>query len=116
MRAQVGPLHADARFFLESGGHNADLVRSLVPFDEVGALLDWGCGCGRVLRHWSDVHGTRVCGCDINPRMVDWCNEHLPFAHVVINELKPPLPFGEAEFDLVYAFSCDDAPVGGTAA
>jgi len=105
MRTQVGPLHANARFFLESGRHNADLVRSLVPFDEVGALLDWGCGCGRVLRHWSGVHGTHVYGCDINTKMVDWCNEHLPFADVAVNELTPPLPYGDAEFDLVYAFS-----------
>jgi SAM-dependent methyltransferase len=105
MRAQVGPLHADPRFFLESGRHNADLIRSLVPFDDVEALLDWGCGCGRVLRHWSDADGTRVHGCDINPKMVDWCNENLPFAHVAVNELAPPLPFGDAQFDLVYAFS-----------
>jgi len=105
MRAQVGPLHADARFFLESGRHNAELIRSLVPLEEVNALLDWGCGCGRVLRHWSDQQGMRVYGCDINPKMVDWCNENLPFADVVVNELTPPLPYGQAELDLVYAFS-----------
>ena len=105
MRAQVGPLHADARFFLASGKHNADLIRSLVPFDELEALLDWGCGCGRVLRHWADAGGMRIQGCDINPKMVDWCNENLPFADVAVNELTPPLPFGDAEFDLVYAFS-----------
>ena len=105
MRAQVGPLHADAGFFLDSGKHNAELVRSLVPFDDVEALLDWGCGCGRVLRHWAGLQGTRVYGCDINPKMVDWCNEHLPFADVVVNDLTPPLPFGDSELDLVYAFS-----------
>jgi len=105
MRAQVGPLHADARFFLESGKHNADLVRSLVRFDDVEALLDWGCGCGRVLRHWAHEDGTRVQGCDINPRMVDWCNENLPFVDAAVNALRPPLPFEDAQFDLVYAFS-----------
>jgi SAM-dependent methyltransferase len=105
MRAQVGPLHADARFFLESGRHNAELIRSLVPLEDVGALLDWGCGCGRVLRHWSTLEGTRVCGCDINPRMVDWCNANLPFADVALNDLSPPLPYEDATFDLVYAFS-----------
>jgi SAM-dependent methyltransferase len=105
MRAQVGPLHASARFFLDSGRHNAELVRELVPLDEVGALLDWGCGCGRVLRHWAGLQETRVRGCDINPRMVAWCNENLPFAEASVNELTPPLPYDDDTFGLVYAFS-----------
>jgi len=37
--------------------------------------------------------------------MVDWCNEHLPFAEVTLNELSPPLPYDDSTFDLVYAFS-----------
>jgi SAM-dependent methyltransferase len=110
LRAQVGPLHADARFFLESGRHNADLIRSLLQaegssVEQLGALLDWGCGCGRVLRHWADLPQTGVFGCDIDGRMVDWCNEHLSFAHVALNDLSPPLPYEDSSFDLVYAFS-----------
>jgi SAM-dependent methyltransferase len=110
MRAQVGPLHADARFFLESGKHNAELIRSLLrehgsSVEELDALLDWGCGCGRVLRHWADLSQTGIFGCDINPRMVDWCNEHLPFAEAAVNDLSPPLPYGDSSFELVYAFS-----------
>jgi SAM-dependent methyltransferase len=110
LRAQVGPLHADADFFLRSGRHNADLIRDVLREDgssieEVDALLDWGCGCGRVLRHWSDLPRTRVLGCDITPKMVEWCQEHLPFAETTVNDLSPPLPYGEATFDLVYAFS-----------
>jgi SAM-dependent methyltransferase len=110
MRAQVGPLHADAGFFLRSGEHHAQLIRDVLfeagsPIEQMDALLDWGCGCGRVLRHWSDVENARVAGCDINPKMIDWCNEHLPFAHATVNELAPPLPYGDSTFDLVYAFS-----------
>ncbi len=37
--------------------------------------------------------------------MVEWCNEHLPFAEASVNDLSPPLPYGDATFDLVYAFS-----------
>ncbi len=110
LRAQVGPLHADAKFFLESGRHNADLIRSLLEeegssVEQLGALLDWGCGCGRVLRHWADLPQTGVFGCDIDRRMVDWCTEHLPFADAALNELSPPLPYDDSSFDLVYAFS-----------
>lgn len=109
LRTQIGPLHADADFFLASGRHNADLVRELLrehgsSVEELGALLDWGCGCGRVLRHWADLRD-RVYGCDIDSRMVAWCDEHLPFAEVKVNALSPPLPYGDATFELVHAFS-----------
>jgi len=110
LRAQIGPLHADAAFFLESGRHNADLIRELVreqgsSLDDVGALLDWGCGCGRVLRNWSALEQTRVYGCDIDARMVTWCNANLPFADARVNQLTPPLPYDDDSFGLAYAFS-----------
>ena len=110
MRTQIGPLHAYARFFFESGRHNAEAVRSLLAdngtdVERCGALLDWGCGCGRVLRHWSRLRETKVHGCDITPKMVAWCRENLPFAHVKVNELAPPLPYPDESFGLVYAFS-----------
>jgi SAM-dependent methyltransferase len=110
LRVQVGPLHANAEFFLRSGEHNAELVRSLLreqgtAVEELGALLDWGCGCGRVLRHWAGVDGVHIHGCDIDSRMVAWCSENLPFAEMAVNALAPPLPYGDSSFDLVYAFS-----------
>ena len=110
LRAQVGPLHADARFFLESGREHAELIAELLDeagtsIEEIDALLDWGCGCGRVLRHWSRLPSTRVAGCDIDARMVSWCAQNLPFADVTTTDLAPPLPYADSSFDLVYAFS-----------
>jgi SAM-dependent methyltransferase len=110
LRTQIGPLHADADFFLASGRHNADLVRELVrqqgtTVDDVGALLDWGCGCGRVLRHWAGLQRAHVFGCDIDARMVAWCSENLRFADARETELSPPLPYDSGTFGLVYAFS-----------
>lgn len=110
LRTQVGPLHADAAFFLESGRQQAELIERVlrengVALDGLGALLDFGCGCGRVLRHWSQLDGTRVCGCDIDPRLIAWCRENLPFAEVAVTSSSPPLPYESSTFDLVYAFS-----------
>jgi Methyltransferase domain len=110
LRAQVGPLHAEAEFFLQSGRQHAELIEELLreagtDVAALDALLDWGCGCGRVLRHWSQLETTRIAGCDIDRRMVDWCSRNLPFADVMVTGLQPPLPYADASFGLVYAFS-----------
>jgi len=110
LRAQVGPAHADASYFLASGREHADLIRQLLredgtPVEELDALLDWGCGCGRVLRQWVDLPRTRIAGCDIDPRMIEWCERNLPFVDVAVTGMSPPLPYGADGFDLVYAFS-----------
>ena len=110
VRTSVGPLHADAAFFLASGRHNAELLRELLreqgtELEQTGSLLDWGCGCGRVLRHWSELRDVGVNGCDIDATMVAWCERNLPFADVTLNQLAPPLPYADGSFGLVYAFS-----------
>jgi SAM-dependent methyltransferase len=110
LRAQVGPAHADASYFTRSGREHADLIEGLLDEDgssveELGAILDFGCGCGRVLRHWSRLPRTRVFGCDIDTRMVEWSVAHLGFADIRVTSLEPPLPYDDEAFDLVYAFS-----------
>jgi SAM-dependent methyltransferase len=110
LRAQIGPSHADPEVFLSSGQRQAELVRSLLREDgcsieDLDAILDWGCGCGRILRHWSDLPRTRVFGCDINPVMVEWCTTNLGFTDVTVNDISPPMAYADSTFDLVYAFS-----------
>jgi len=110
LRAQAGPRHADAGYFLTSGRHHADLIRSLLQesgtsIEDLGSILDWGCGCGRILRHWARLPETEIHGCDINPKMVGWCEANLDFAELMLNDLSPPLPYSDSTFDLVYALS-----------
>jgi SAM-dependent methyltransferase len=110
LRVQAGPRHADAQFFLRSGTAHAELIRGLLAgagssVESLGSVLDWGCGCGRVLRHWSSLPDTDVHGCDINPRMVDWCRDNLAFAKVELNDVAPPLTYDDESFELMYAFS-----------
>jgi SAM-dependent methyltransferase len=97
-------------WFLEGGARAAGTVREAmerrgVRLDDLEAILDFGCGCGRVLRHWPDLRRARVLGTDYSPKLVQWCSQNLPFADVSVNQLAPPLAYREAEFDLVYAFS-----------
>ncbi|HZO58286.1 MAG TPA: class I SAM-dependent methyltransferase [Solirubrobacterales bacterium] len=81
------------------------LTRNGIPPSGLGTLFDFGCGCGRVIRHWPALTGARLSGSDYNPHLVQWCAENLPFGEFRVNELEPPLPFEDDSFDLVYALS-----------
>jgi SAM-dependent methyltransferase len=71
---------------------------------EAAAILDFGCGCGRVTRHWAKPVGPAIFGCDYNPELVGWCRGHLPSVRTELNGLEPPLPF-DRRFDFIYAIS-----------
>lgn len=100
---------ADTDWFLESGRLGFEsiqdtLARQGVRAAELGAVLDFGCGCGRVTRYWHRV-GPAISGSDLNDDAVDWCRRNLPFARFEVNGLAPPLAFDDASFDLVYGLS-----------
>lgn len=81
------------------------LRRNGVAADALKSILDYGCGCGRVIRHWPFDGAARLFGTDQNPRLIEWCQHHLPFASFDVNDLRPPLRYGNEAFDLVYALS-----------
>lgn len=87
----------------------AQAIRELVarhgsPIDEMGSILDFGCGCGRIARYWAGLGEERVFGCDYNRDLVRWCQHNLPFMDVRVNTSLPPFPF-DRRFDLIYAVS-----------
>lgn len=71
----------------------------------VERMLDFGCGCGRVLRHFDQSWGGRLHGADRNPLAIEWCRRHLPFAQFELAGPEPPLPYADRHFDVIYAFS-----------
>ncbi len=109
-RQALGDLTDLYRNFWRTGvqgftGIRETLERHGYDIAQLGAVLDFGCGSGRVLRHWHDQNGTRLHGSDYNPLLVDWCRENLGFAAYQVNDSKPPLDLPDGELDLVYAFS-----------
>jgi 2-polyprenyl-3-methyl-5-hydroxy-6-metoxy-1,4-benzoquinol methylase len=101
---------ADIFSFLDGGEKAAATVRNLLSRQGVevaglGSILDFGCGCGRVLRHWRGLKRTAVHGCDTNADLVRWCQAHLADAEVRVNAREPPLEYGTGQFDVIYAFS-----------
>jgi SAM-dependent methyltransferase len=70
-------------------------------------VLDFGCGAGRVLRHFTaEAEQAHFSGCDIDAPSIAWLNAHLsPPFHGFVNGDRPPLPQPDNSYDLVYALS-----------
>jgi SAM-dependent methyltransferase len=70
-------------------------------------ILDFGCGSGRVLRHFLDeAQVAELHGCDIDAGSIEWLRENLsPPLRVFRNEEQPGLPFPDDHFDLIWTTS-----------
>lgn len=105
LRATVGA--PGARQYLSSGRAVADDLRDAVERTghapaEFERVLELGCGTGRVMlqaRRWFPG----VVGCDVDEAAIAWGSQH--DRGFFANPYSPPLPFGDDEFDLLYAIS-----------
>ena len=73
-------------------------------------VLDFGCGAGRVLRHFaSEAADGEFWGCDIDGPSIEWFRRNLcpPFdpEHILQCSESPGLPQVDGYFDLIYAIS-----------
>lgn len=82
--------------------HRVD--RDLTSF---GDVLDFGCGCGKVLRNLgAKADNCRRYATDIDPEAIAWCTKNLEaLAQWSVNESRPPLSFEDDKFDFIYAMS-----------
>ena len=90
--------------FLDPTEAGVTAIREVLGDRLRGTVLDFGCGCGRIARHWHG-EGLDLHGCDYNPKLVAWCQENLPFMQAVVNDSKPPSPYSGDRFDVLYATS-----------
>jgi SAM-dependent methyltransferase len=115
----------DDGFFLRSAHAEADRLVRHSGLGRDSALLDIGCGVGRLPLGVLDQVGEirRYCGVDVSRVAISWCNRHIAethptfsFLHVdVRNDRYNPagtdagstvaLPLEPSTFDIVYAYS-----------
>ena len=106
IRARVGSRGADA--FLRAGKSCADAFRNAarahlkIEIADAGRILDFGCGCGRTLRHFAPAP---VEGCDVDATAIAWLQQNVSMERFAANRFDPPLPWPGGTFDLVYSVS-----------
>jgi len=84
-----------------------ELERESIFLDKTSRLLDFGCGCGRVLRYLpGEIGACQLFGTDVDAEAIRWCRTHLgDVAQFFVNQSSPPSPFEDNFFDLVLSVS-----------
>jgi len=98
----------DVSWYLQFGQACFQTMREVLekqgaPIERMERVLEFGCGCARVFRHWHQVTGPVAYGNDRDPQMVTWCQQFLSFGRFSLNELEPPLAYERETFDFVYS-------------
>jgi SAM-dependent methyltransferase len=111
LRRRVGAKTAASKHYEQIGKRLADDLVAALPTDWSFAgkdVLDFGAGAGRVVRHLlrTGASARSFVATDIDGPSIEWlgANVEPPFEALRNDEL-PPLPFEDARFDLIYAFS-----------
>lgn len=77
------------------------------PIIDAKSILDFGCGCARVLRPISQMcKSAELWGCDIDSESIAWNQAHLgSLAKFVTTPSIPPTGFANEQFDFIYSVS-----------
>ena len=110
LRFRVGET-IDRRVFAAVGRNASDdiesaLVRIGRPMASHRSVLDFGCGCGRVVAPLAKRYpNIGFSGTDVDTEAIEWSRAHLPAITFQTNGPLPPLSYADHEFDLVYCIS-----------
>ena len=101
----------DERSYLVIGRRCAQDIQSGLerigrPLRSFKEVLDFGCGCGRIIG-WlpGGSRGSRFRGTDVDGEAVEWCQRNIRCASFDRSSPLPPLPYPEGAFDLILAIS-----------
>jgi len=69
-------------------------------------VLDFGCGVGRQLLHFTK-HFPKVQfeACDVDSTLIDFIRKHYPDVAANVTKFDPPLPFKTSSLDMIYSVS-----------
>ncbi len=67
-------------------------------------VLDFGCGCGRITRHWQSINGVDIFA-DKDVQLIAWARNNLTFGRFTTHQLKSKLNYPDNYFDFVYSIA-----------
>ncbi len=96
--------------FLENGLLGVECIKAALAknglaIEDFRSILDFGCGCGRIMRHWRTDPRTQFYGTDYNAALIDWCRSALAPAQFSVNSLHGKLDYEDEQFDFIYTIS-----------
>lgn len=102
--------HGSASLFLEGGLSASAAIRAVLQrnglrMEQFGSVLDFGCGVGRIIRHWNGAQRPVLHGTDYNAELIAWCSANLRSFEFRVNTLSGELPYDSETFDFIYSFS-----------
>lgn len=100
----------DYEQFFQDGELTAkEIVDAIAPLskNDIGKILDWGCGVSRVTMHLHKFIGTNteIYGCDINQEMIAFDKTNFTDISFSVIPYVPPTNYSNSFFDFVYALS-----------
>lgn len=81
------------------------LRESNIDVSSFKEILDFGCGSGRLLRHFTFLKESKLYGVDISPQLINWCQKKLVFGNFRVNSLSCFFEDEDEKFDFIYAYS-----------
>lgn len=101
----------DPEAFLKSGKSNFQNIKSALgkidkDLSSFKKILDFGCGCGRVIRWFLPLSkSVELYGTDYDYEAIEWCRNNLTSYKFNKNKELPPLDYTSNTFDFIYAIS-----------
>lgn len=76
------------------------------PLTRDSAVLDFGCGWGRMLRFFlKDVRPGNLSGMDVDPDVIALCQRLFAHGRFQVCTPRPPAPAPDKSFDVIYLYS-----------
>jgi len=111
VRYRIVSSHIDENFFLDTGKQcAADIIKALntsgIDARNFQNVLDFGCGCSRVLRFLIPfLPQASFSGCDIDNIAIEWSRENVPDTQFELVPHLPPTTYTREQFDFIYGLS-----------